>query len=331
MSRRRPGSQSKNYVGRERNNLSQAGRITAGRVVPAFSQPAVFPRVRSLPGFPAALAPGGELGSLLFPKFIVKENIPVASRPSRAFTLIELLVVIAIIAILAALLLPALSKAKARANTTACLNNCKQWGIAFRMYTDDFGDQVPEEGNTVSPISDQPSGNLTEAWYNVVAPFIKQPSMVDLYKATPPNPPLPSSRSIYSCPAAPQPDRGLYPNGPILNKAFFMYGENGWLCINKGTRGNGSNTKLSTLPKPSDTIFLGEVDGNSATGGAAQSNVTPKYSIGRHEGMGNFAMCDGSARSARTNDFWGLDRESASQEWSLGRKMYWWPTPTTPQ
>jgi len=80
--------------------------------------------------------------------------------PDAAFTLVELLVVIAVIAVLAALLLPAVGRAKARAQGTYCANNSRQLLLAWRMYAEDNRDELP----FAHARQGTPSGNAAYVW-----------------------------------------------------------------------------------------------------------------------------------------------------------------------
>jgi len=141
----------------------------------------------------------------------------------RAFTLIELLVVIAIIAILAALLLPALAKAKSKAQRTSCLNSLKQLGVAMTLYAGDFSDQTPPRVNLVNNFATAYLANPN--WAGSLQPY------------------LGNNSPVFWCPAAAK----ITGSGNPTNSTSYV--------------GNGvvMSRKLTTIPRPMELIYAQEL------------------------------------------------------------------------
>jgi prepilin-type N-terminal cleavage/methylation domain-containing protein/prepilin-type processing-associated H-X9-DG protein len=136
-------------------------------------------------------------------------------KTAKGFTLIELLVVIAIIAILAAMLLPALSKAKDKAKTTQCLSSMRQWGIAVQIYAGDSQDLIPRDGTDnggqyacdTSATTGPGSPNDPLAWFNTLPQLVGDKTLADYYAtagAYQTKYPFPGNGigKIWMCPAA---------------------------------------------------------------------------------------------------------------------------------
>lgn len=246
------------------------------------SVPDPMRKARSLKGFPHARAVWGSAG----------------------FTLIELLVVIAVIAILAALLLPALSRAKARATGVHCMNNLRQLQLAWHMYSLDNEDFIP--GNHW-PTQAGPAGGTSRGYWNWVSGWLdpRQANHPDntntvllmdstwaslgIYSKSP---------SLYRCLAS----KVMALEGNALYPVVRTVSMNGWM----GWTNYAWNSGFKMFRKTTDIIrstsdlmaFLDERDDSIDDGYYAtdmQVNQIVNFPASYHAGSGGVTFADGHA------------------------------------
>ena len=226
------------------------------------------------------------------------------------FTLIELLVVIAIIAILAAMLLPALAKAKEKAKTIYCLNNLKQVGLFLQLYTDDSNDTFPVCRGQ------QPALGMNDWWGNYLGQYSAGNS--NLFHC----PVLTGVRNQYT-PNFSWSWTGVAGAGDRIGYAanvFFMFypppsvQTGGSINVGGFTFTTGYRFKRTSIRQPTDCMMIGDNEGywsmSSYWPNAAMDGSQPEYEgvacrhggskgKGRNGGLGVVVFADGHSEARK--------------------------------
>jgi len=220
----------------------------------------------------------------------------------RAFTLIELLVVVAVIAILAALLLPALSRSKAKAQGIVCLNNVKQLQLAWGMYAEDNRGRLPPNESVTLPNKFswvQGYLNYTSSTQNTNTQLLVDPAYAALAPYIP-------TYHVYRCPSDPTTvtiSGSTYPRV----RSYGMNWAIGWPSL--GAYKTFNRQSEITGPLPSNLfVFIDQHPDyisdihfhmNMGTGNAM---TFVDYPASHHAGLGVLSFADGHAERHKWQD-----------------------------
>jgi prepilin-type N-terminal cleavage/methylation domain-containing protein/prepilin-type processing-associated H-X9-DG protein len=227
------------------------------------------------------------------------------SQPRReAFTLIELLVVVAIIAILAAMLLPALAKAKSSANGIRCASNLRQLGIAMQLYSDASGYYT---------VGINEAEGDAWIWPPTLRKYLSANQSVEVFKC--PAAPTNAQWTVKFGSGLPAED-GYYANEVRLYPGdvnFMSYGENVWgewaelvpnqgLGVYKGDASYGA-TKTARVVRPTEMIALGDSNwdltknGDPDWSGFIGMYAERQWPLPLHNLRANLLFCDGHVQA----------------------------------